>query len=128
MATSFTTGAATSAKGIGTPANIFTCDRSIYGKYTFAIRPFSSALALFDPLCVLTSLQRVFGNRTAVDAQAGAGVGGHLDLVLCPDDQFLQQAVVGLRTADVLLLVVAWKPRETVPSHRRVRTQHAKGC
>lgn len=66
-----------------------------------------------------TSLQSVLGDGAAVDAQAGSGEGSHLDLVLCPDDQILQQAVVGLRAADVLLLVVPWQPSQTVPTHTR---------
>src|SRR4029434_5812146 len=52
----------------------------------------------------LTPLQRVLCDRLAVDSQAGCRVGCHLDLVLSPDDELLQQAVVHLRTADVLHL------------------------
>lgn len=72
-------------------------------------------------VCLLTSLQSVFCDWATVDAQAGAGVGSHLDLVLGPDDQVLQQTVVGLWAADVLLLVVPRQTRQTVPA---ARTHH----
>lgn len=66
-------------------------------------------------VCLLTSLQSVFSDRTAVAAQASSSEGSHLDLVLSPDDQIFQQAVVGLWAADVLLLVVPWQTCQTVP-------------
>lgn len=67
-------------------------------------------------VCLLTSLQSVFSDRTAVAAQASSSEGSHLDLVLSPDDQIFQQAVVGLWAADVLLLVVPWQTCQTVPT------------
>lgn len=70
---------------------------------------------------VPTSLQSVLSDRAAVDAQTGSGVGSHLDLVLSPDDQVFQQTVVGLRAADVLLLVVPWQPGQTVPAVGQTR-------
>lgn len=70
---------------------------------------------------VPTSLQSVLCDRAAVDAQAGSGVGSHLDLVLSPDDQVFQQTVVGLRAADVLLLVVPRQPGQTVPAVAQIQ-------
>lgn len=64
-----------------------------------------------------TSLQSVLSDRAAVDSEAGSCVRSHLDLVLCPDDQILQQTVVRLWAADVLLLVVPWQPCQTVSTH-----------
>lgn len=80
-------------------------------------------------MCILTSLQCVLSDRTAVDTQACSCVGGHLDLVLRPDDQIFQQTVVGLWAADVLLLVVAWQPCQTVPTHIHTQTHaHISIC
>lgn len=70
---------------------------------------------------VPTSLQSVLGDRAAVDAQTGSGVGSHLDLVLSPDDQVFQQTVVGLRAADVLFLVVPRQPGQTVPAVAQIQ-------
>ena len=73
-------------------------------------------------VCGLTSLQSVLCDGAAVVSEAGAGVGGHLDLVLGPDDQVAQQAVVGLRAADVLLLVVSRQPRQAIPEPTHTNT------
>lgn len=64
----------------------------------------------------LTSLQRVLSDRLTEDAQACPGVCGHLNLILGPDDELCDQAVVDLRTGDVLLLVLSREPCEPVPA------------
>ncbi|TNN73364.1 hypothetical protein EYF80_016527 [Liparis tanakae] len=83
-----------------------------------------------SPPAAVTS--RVLGDGAAVDAQAGAGEGRHLDLVLGPDDQVLQQAVVGLWAADVLLLVVPRQPgqtyRSTYPRRTPLSCSSGGGC
>lgn len=64
----------------------------------------------------LTSLQRVLRHRQAEHSQARAGVRCHLDLVLRPDDQLGHQAVVDLRAADVLVLVLPGEARQAIPA------------
>lgn len=71
----------------------------------------------------LTSLERVLGHRPAEDAQAGAVVGGHLDLVLRPDDELGHQAVVDLGAGDVALLVLPGQPGQAVPAQTREVTR-----
>lgn len=66
-----------------------------------------------------TSLQRPLGDFAAVDTQPGAIVGGHLDLVVGPDDEVLQQQVVDVRIRDVLKLVPDGQPGQAVPAGRK---------
>lgn len=61
--------------------------------------------ALAWPLSPPTSLQGPLGDFAAVDAQPGAVVGSHLDLIIGPDDEVLQQQVVDVSIRDVLKLV-----------------------
>lgn len=61
--------------------------------------------ALAWPPSPPTSLQCPLGDFAAVDAQPGAVVGGHLDLIIGPDDEVLQQQVVDVSIRDVLKLV-----------------------
>lgn len=57
------------------------------------------------PLSPPTSLQRPLGDFAAVDTQPGAVVGSHLDLIIGPNDEVLQQQVVDVSIGDVLKLV-----------------------
>lgn len=61
--------------------------------------------ALPRPLSPPTSLKRPLGDFAAVDAQPGAVVGCHLDLIIGPNDEVLQQQVVDVSIRDVLKLV-----------------------
>lgn len=61
--------------------------------------------ALLWPLSPPTSLQRPLSDFAAVDAQPGTVVGSHLDLIISPNDEVLQQQVVNISIRDVLKLV-----------------------
>ena len=63
----------------------------------------------------LTSLQSPLGDFVAESAQTRPVVGGHLDLIVGPDDEVLQQQVGHFWTGDVLHLVVDRQPSQTVP-------------
>lgn len=65
-----------------------------------------------------TSLQCPLGDFAAVDTQTGAVVGGHLDLVVGPDDEVLQQQIVDVSVCDVLKLVPDGQPGQAVPKGR----------
>lgn len=65
-----------------------------------------------------TSLQGPLCHLHAVDPQAGAVVGGHLDLIVGPDDEVLQEEVVDLGVGDVLELVPHGQPGQAVPGDR----------
>ena len=71
------------------------------------------------PMSPPTSLQRPLGDLAAVDAQPGAVVGGHLDLVVGPDDEVLEQQVVDIGIRDVLILVPDRQPGQAVPEGRK---------
>ena len=71
------------------------------------------------PLSPPTSLQCPLGDFAAVDTQSGAVVGGHLDLVVGPDDEVLQQQVVDISICDVLKLVPDRQPGQAVPEGRK---------
>lgn len=64
-----------------------------------------------------TSLQRPLGHLHAVHPQAGAVVRRHLDLVVGPDDEVLQEQVVDVGVGDVLELVAHGQPGQAVPGH-----------
>lgn len=68
------------------------------------------------PPAVPTSLQRPLGDFAAVDTEPGAVVGRHLDLVVGPDDEVLQQQVVDVGVRDVLELVPDGQPGQAVPA------------
>lgn len=63
----------------------------------------------------LTSLERVLNDRLAEDSEACSRVRCHLDLILCPDDELGDEAVVDIRAGDILLLVLAGEPRQPIP-------------
>lgn len=63
----------------------------------------------------LTSLQSPFCDFMAVGAPARSVIGRHLDLIVGPDDEVLQQQVGHIWTGDVLDLVVDRQPGQTVP-------------
>lgn len=65
-----------------------------------------------------TSLQRPLSHLHAVHPQAGAVVCRHLNLVVGPDDEVLQQQVVDLGVGDVLELVAHGQPGQAVPGDR----------
>lgn len=69
---------------------------------------------------VLTSLQRPLRHLVAKGPQAGPVVGSHLDLVVGPDDQVLQEQVGHVRAGDVLELVVHRQPGQAVPSKAQI--------
>lgn len=58
----------------------------------------------------LTSLERVLSDRLAEDTEACSCVRRHLDLILRPDDELGDEAVVDIRAGDVLLLVLTREP------------------
>lgn len=58
----------------------------------------------------LTSLQGPFGDLVAVGAPARSVVGRHLDLVIGPDDEVLQQQAGLVWVGDVFHLAIDWKP------------------
>lgn len=53
-------------------------------------------------------------------AQARPIVGSHLDLVVGPDDEVLQEQVGHIWTGDVLELVVHWQSSQTVPNKAKI--------
>lgn len=63
----------------------------------------------------LTSLQGPLGDFMAESAQTCPVIGGHLDLIVSPDDEVLQQQVGHIRAGNVLNLVVHRQPGQTVP-------------
>ena len=67
------------------------------------------------PQSLPTSLQRPLGDFTAVDPQPSAVVSSHLDLVVGPNDEILQQQVVHISIRDVLKLVPHGQPGQAVP-------------
>lgn len=64
----------------------------------------------------LTSLQRVLCHWQAENTQTRARVRRHLDLILCPDDELRDQAVVDLGAADVLVLMLPGETRQAIPA------------
>lgn len=64
----------------------------------------------------LTSLQRPLRHLVAKRAQTGPVVSSHLDLIVGPDDEVLQEQVGHVWTGDVLELVVHRQPAQSVPS------------
>lgn len=64
----------------------------------------------------LTSLERVLHDRLAEDTEACSCVRRHLDLILCPDDELGDEAVVDIRAGDILLLVLTREPRQPIPA------------
>lgn len=63
----------------------------------------------------LTSLQSPLGDFVAESSQTRPVVGSHLDLVVGPDDEVLQQQVGHIWAGDVLDLVVDRQPGQTIP-------------
>lgn len=64
---------------------------------------------------VLTSLQSPLSDFMAENAQTCPIVGSHLNLIVSPDDEVLQQQVGHIWAGNVLDLVVHGQPSETVP-------------
>lgn len=64
----------------------------------------------------LTSLQGPLGDLVAEGAQTGTVVGRHLDLIVGPDDEILQQQVGHIWTGDVPDLVIPWQTCQPVPN------------
>lgn len=63
----------------------------------------------------LTSLQSPLSDLMAERAQTCPIVGSHLNLIVSPDDEVLQQQVGHIMAGNVLDLVVHRQPSETVP-------------
>lgn len=61
-------------------------------------------------------MQSPFCNFVAVDTQTGTVVRRHLDLVVGPDNEVLQQQVGHVRIGDVLVLNVHRHASQTVPA------------
>lgn len=58
----------------------------------------------------LTSLQRPFGDFVAVGAPARSVIGGHLDLIVGPDDEVFQEQAGLVRVRDIFHLTVNREP------------------
>lgn len=64
---------------------------------------------------VLTSLQSPLSDFMAENAQTCPIVGSHLNFIVSPDDEVLQQQIGHIWAGNVLDLVVHRQPSETVP-------------
>lgn len=82
-------------------------DNCWYKSYTFR----SVTLMIRE----LTSLQSPLSDLMAERAQTCPIVGSHLNLIVSPDDEVLQQQVGHIMAGNVLDLVVHRQPSETVP-------------
>ena len=58
----------------------------------------------------LTSLQSPFSDFVAVGSPARSVIGRHLDLIVGPDDEVLQEQAALVRVGDVFHLAVNRKP------------------
>lgn len=55
-------------------------------------------------------MQCPFGDFVAIGAPARSIIGCHLDLIVGPDDEFLQEQTGLVRVGDVFHLTINWKP------------------
>lgn len=60
-------------------------------------------------------MQGPFSDFVAIGAPACSIIGCHLDLVVGPDDEVLQEQTGLVWVGDVFHLAIHWKPRQTVP-------------
>lgn len=79
-----------------------------------------------------TSLQRPLCHLHAVHPQASAVVRRHLNLIVGPDDEVLQEQVVDISIGDVLELVAHGQPGQAVPGDQLPSALHpgtvGRGC
>lgn len=75
---------------------------------------------------MLTSLQRPLGDFVAKRTQTRPVVSSHLDLIVGPDDEVLQEQVRHFWTGDVLELVVHRQPSQTVPNKAKINQSSSR--